>query len=147
MSVELSEPPARIDARRLDVALQKKRARAILKALGHAKSELSIDLVGDREIRALNRDYRSKDRATDVLSFSLVEGEWSDFRGTMLGDVVISIETAAREARKRHRSLNDEVTRLLIHGVLHLIGHDHEADDEARKMRAEERRLSTVCRS
>lgn len=147
MSVELSEPPARIDARRLDIPLLKKRARAIMKALGHAKSELSIDLVGDREIRELNQSYRKKDRATDVLSFSLVEGEWSGFRGAMLGDVVISVETAAREARTRHRSLDDEVTRLLIHGVLHLLGHDHEDDDEARRMRAEERRLSAVCRS
>ena len=119
----------------------------MLRALGHAKSDLSVGLVGDVEIRELNRDYRDKNRATDVLSFSLVEGEWSGFRGTMLGDVVISIETAARQARARHRSLNEEVTRLLIHGILHLLGHDHEADEEARTMRAEERRLSTVCRS
>lgn len=147
MSVVLSEPPARIDAGRLDMALVKRRARSILRALGHAESELSIGLVGDREIRALNRDYRSKDRATDVLSFSLVEGDWSSFRGGMLGDVVISVETAAREARRRHRGLNDEVTRLLIHGVLHLLGHDHEEPEQARRMRAEERRLSAVCRS
>ena len=147
MTVELSAPPERVDARRLDIPLLKKRARAILRATGQAKSELSIDLVGDREIRELNRSYRNKDRATDVLSFSLVEGQWSGFRGDMLGDVVISIETATRQARKRHRGLNEEVTRLLIHGVLHLLGHDHEGTDEARRMRAEERRLSVVCRS
>ena len=147
MSVAVSNPPEYVDARRLDIPLQKKRARAVLRALGHAKSDLSVGLVGDVEIRELNRDYRDKNRATDVLSFSLVEGEWSGFRGTMLGDVVISIETAARQARARHRSLNEEVTRLLIHGILHLLGHDHEADEEARTMRAEERRLSTVCRS
>ena len=147
MSVAVSNPPEHVDARRLDIPLQKKRARAVLRALGHAKSDLSVGLVGDDEIRELNRDYRDKNRATDVLSFSLVEGEWSGFRGTMLGDVVISIETAARQARARHRSLNEEVTRLLIHGILHLLGHDHEEDEEARTMRAEERRLSTVCRS
>lgn len=146
MTVELSAPPERVDARRLDIALLKRRARKILRATGQARAELSVDLVGDREIRELNRDYRSKDRATDVLSFSLLEGEWSGFRGEMLGDVVISIETARREARKRHRALNDEVTRLLIHGVLHLLGHDHEEDDEAGCMRAEERRLGVVCR-
>lgn len=146
MTVELSAPPERVDARRLDIALLKRRARKILRATGQARAELSVDLVGDREIRELNRDYRSKDRATDVLSFSLLEGEWSGFRGEMLGDVVISIETARREARKRHRALNDEVTRLLIHGVLHLLGHDHEEDDEAGRMRAEERRLGVVCR-
>ena len=147
MSVAVSNPSEHVDARRLDIPLQKKRARAVLRALGHAKSDLSVGLVGDVEIRELNRDYRDKDRATDVLSFSLVEGEWSGFRGAMLGDVVISIETAARQARARHRSLNEEVTRLLIHGILHLLGHDHEEDEEARTMRAEERRLSTVCRS
>jgi probable rRNA maturation factor len=147
MSVAVSHPPERVDARRLDIALQKKRARVVLRALGHARSDLSVGLVGDVEIRELNRDYRDKNRATDVLSFSLVEGEWSGFRGEMLGDVVISIETAARQARARHRSLNEEVTRLLIHGILHLLGHDHEEDEEARTMRAEERRLSTLCRS
>ena len=147
MTVELSGPPERVDARRLDVALLKSRARKILRASGQPRAELSVDLVGDREIRELNRDYRNKDRATDVLSFSLLEGEWSGFRGEMLGDVVISIETARREARKRHCALNDEVTRLLIHGVLHLLGHDHEEDDEARRMRAEERRLGVVCRT
>ena len=76
-----------------------------------------------------------------MLSFSLLEGEGSEHRGRLLGDVVIGVETAARQARARHRGLDEEVARLMIHGVLHLLGHDHEADDEARVMQAEERRL------
>jgi probable rRNA maturation factor len=147
VSVHLAGPPEGFDARRLDIVLLKKRATAIMRALKHAKSELSIGLIDDAEIRELNRTYRDKDRATDVLSFSLVDGDHAGFRGQMLGDVVISMDTAARQARERHKSLNEEVSRLLIHGVLHLLGHDHEEADEYRVMRAEERRLSAVLRS
>jgi probable rRNA maturation factor len=146
MSVQLSGPPERIPVSHLDLLLLKKRACAILKMLEHEHSELSIALVGDREIRELNREHRSLDRPTDVLSFSLIDGEWAGFRGALLGDVVISTETAARQARKRHRSLDEETTRLLIHGVLHLLGHDHEQPEEHKRMRAEERRLSRVLR-
>jgi len=147
MSVQLSPPPERFHASHLKLPLLKKRARAVLHMLDHAQSELSIALVGDREIRQLNHNHRQLDRATDVLSFSLVDGEWAGFRGALLGDVVISVETAARQARTRHRSLDDEIARLLIHGVLHLLGHDHELPDEHRRMRAEERRLSRVLRA
>ena len=117
----------------------------MLRAIGQARAELSVALVDDETIAALNGDYRGKPRATDVLSFSLMEGEHAERRGGLLGDVVISVPTAARQARERHRGLEGEVTRLLIHGVLHLVGHDHEEDDEARAMRAEERRLWRAC--
>jgi probable rRNA maturation factor len=147
MSVRLSGPPEPIRPRHLDVPLQKRRGRLILSGLGHSRSELSIALVGDAEIAELNEGYRQKSRPTDVLSFSLLEGPHADFRGQLLGDVVISVETAARQARARRRSLDEEVSRLLIHGVLHLIGHDHEATDEARIMRAEERRLWAAVRA
>ena len=147
MSVRIDAHPDRIEAGRLDLPLLKRRARRVLAALGHRRSELSIGLVGDAEIRVLNRDYRKQDRATDVLSFSLCEGDHADFRGALLGDVVISLERARHQARARHRSLDEEVARLLIHGVLHLIGHDHEQADETRRMRAEERRLSAALRA
>ncbi|MDP6981039.1 MAG: rRNA maturation RNase YbeY [Myxococcota bacterium] len=146
MSVSLVSSPAELDHGRLDLRLFKQRARAVLRLLGHAKSELSIGLVDDAGIRELNRDHRGRDRATDVLSFSLVEGDHALFRGNLLGDVVISLDTAKRQARERHRSLDQEAARLLIHGVLHLIGHDHEDDEGHRRMRAEERRLSAVLR-
>jgi probable rRNA maturation factor len=147
MTVRLSAPPQSASLPRADLTLLRTRARCILGALGHSRSELSVALVDDGEMKRLNGEWRGRPQATDVLSFSLVEGEQSDYRGQMMGDVVIGIETAARQARERHRSLDDVVSRLLIHGVLHLLGHDHEQDDEARVMRAAERRLSSAIRS
>jgi probable rRNA maturation factor len=144
MSVLISGPPEAIRRSKVDVARLRRSGRAVLDALGEGDSELSIALVDDAAIRALNAQWRGLSRATDVLSFSQLEGDFSDHRGRLLGDVVISVETAAAQAAERHRSLDETVTRLLIHGVLHLLGHDHEADDEARRMRAEERRLWRV---
>ena len=112
-----------------------------MRALELPNAELSISLVGDVAISELNAAYRDKQGATDVLSFSLLEGAHSERRGELLGDVVISLETAARQARRGARGLDEEVLRLLIHGALHLLGHDHEAPGEAKRMRAEERRL------
>ncbi|MGE4650877.1 MAG: rRNA maturation RNase YbeY [Myxococcota bacterium] len=138
MSVRLSGPrglPA-LDRRRL-----RGRAQRMLRALEMPDAEISISLVGDSAISELNVTYRDKQGATDVLSFSLLEGDHSERRGTLLGDVVVSLETAARQAARGGRSLDQEVLRLLIHGALHLLGHDHEEAGEARRMRAEERRL------
>ena len=147
MSVAISGPPRAIRGSRVDVPRLKRNARKVLGALRLARSELSVVLVDDREIARLNADYLDKPRATDVLSFSLVEGAHADHRGGLLGDVVISVETAARQAADRHRSLDDVVTRLLIHGVLHLIGFDHEDDAEARCMAAQEQRLWRALRA
>jgi probable rRNA maturation factor len=144
MSVLISGPPEAIRGSKVDVARLRRSGRAVLGALGEGDSELSIALVDDAAIRALNAQWRGLSRATDVLSFSQLEGDFADRRGRLLGDVVISVETAAAQAAERHRSLDETVTRLLIHGVLHLLGHDHETDDEARRMRAEERRLWRV---
>ena len=141
MSVAISGPPDAIRGSRVDVARLRRVANAILRGIGQSKAELSVALVDDASIAELNGQYRAKPRPTDVLSFSLVEGDFADHRGDMLGDVVISVETAAMQAAERHRSLDETVARLLVHGVLHLIGHDHEDDAEARAMQAEERRL------
>lgn len=146
MSVRLVGPSAGKDAASLDSRLLRSRARRILAALGHARSELSIRLVDDAEIARINDEFRGVPKPTDVLSFSLLEGEQTDFRGNLLGDVVIGIEAAARQARARRRSIDEEAARLLIHGVLHLLGHDHAKDAEARQMRAEERRLWRAIR-
>jgi probable rRNA maturation factor len=131
----------------VDRRLLRSRAARVLQALSLTRSELSIALVDDATIADLNARYRGESRATDVLSFSLVEGEYADRGGNLLGDVVISVETAVLQARRAHRGLDAEVARLLIHGTLHLLGHDHEADDEARTMRAEERRLWRAIQS
>jgi probable rRNA maturation factor len=141
MSVLISGPPEAIRGSTVDVARLRRAGRAILTAIGEAPSELSIALVDDAEIRDLNGRWRNRRRATDVLSFSQIEGDFGDHRGGLLGDVVISVETAAAQAAERHRGLDEVITRLLVHGVLHLIGHDHVDDEDARRMRLEERRL------
>ena len=141
MTVLLTGPELHDWLPAVDRRLLRFRAARVLQLLSRTRSELSIALVDDAAIADLNARYRGKSRATDVLSFSLIEGEHADRGGNLLGDVVISVETAARQARRAHRGLDAEVARLLIHGTLHLLGHDHETDDEARTMRAEERRL------
>jgi len=95
--------------------------------------EVSLTLVSDRRMRALNRDWRGKDRPTDVLSFPQ--------HGASIGDVVISLDTARRQAREGGWSLAAELRRLLAHGLLHCLGHDHHTAQEARRMAAAERRL------
>jgi len=98
-----------------------------------ARGELSVFLVGDRRIRGLNRSFRGKDRPTDVLSFP--QG------GALIGDVVISLDTARRQAREGGWALARELRQLGAHGILHCLGHDHEDERGARKMAAAERCL------
>jgi probable rRNA maturation factor len=139
MSVRLSGPP------RGTRGLSRRRvlgdARALLAALGRADAELSIALVGDAEGAVLNRRWRGRRSATDVLSFSLLEGAHARHRGALLGDVVIAVGVAARQAREQGHPLAAECRRLLIHGVLHLLGYDHARPAEARAMRAKEQAL------
>ncbi len=104
--------------------------------------ELSLSLVGDRAIRRLNRTWRKKDKATDVLSFPAGELPKGTPGPRQLGDVVISLDTAKRQAKEYGRTLEAEVSRYLAHGLLHLLGHDHERGiQEARKMAALEEKL------
>ncbi len=121
-------------------------ARAAAKLLvvaGRPQASLAISLVDDAEIHALNRMYRDTDGATDVLSFSLVEGDAVRGDAFALGDVVISVETAAR---RKKRGLEGELLHLLTHGICHLCGLDHATPAEARVMFAEERRLRAAAR-
>ena len=141
MTVRLVGPPRGVGLPEIDAGRLRTRARGVLKQLGHVRSELSVALVDDAEMRELNGAWRGKPRPTDVLAFSMLEGEGAEHRRRLLGDVVISVETAAAQAAARHRGLDEELTRLLIHGLLHLIGYDHESDAEARVMEAEQRRL------
>lgn len=120
-------------------------AERVLSAVGESRSELSLELTGDGRIRRLNREYRKKDRPTDVLAFPIREAVMP--RGVrtvtqMLGDVVISLPTAVRQAKEACRSIDDELAMLLVHGVLHLCGYDHERNErEAAKMSRRERAL------
>lgn len=141
MPIKITGPPENVRGSRVDSSLLRRRAKGMIACLGHARSELSIALVDDQEIRALNQTWRQKKRATDVLSFSLIEGTDGERSGGLMGDVVISVETAAAQAKERHRGLNEEVAKLVIHGLLHIVGFDHENDEEARSMRREELRL------
>ena len=119
----------------------------MLRCLDLAEAELSIALTDDEEIHELNRVFRQRDEPTDVLAFSMREGAHVGSLGAipeMLGDVVVSVEMARRQAARRGRALETEVRELLAHGLLHLVGYDHRTKDEARAMGAETRRL---CRA
>ena len=106
---------------------------------------MSILFVGDRAMRTLNRTYRGKDRTTDVLSFSLREGAFPQLHRQVLGDIVISLPTAARQAKAAGDTVQREVDRLLVHGLLHLMGYDHEGGAaQERAMQSAERRLLRV---
>jgi probable rRNA maturation factor len=119
-----------------------RRGRRLLSALRMPDAELSLLLVSDTVMQGLNRDWRGKDRPTDVLSFAQAEGPGSAPVG-LLGDVVISLDTARRQAAERAETLASELDRLLIHGVLHLLGYDHERSPaEARRMQRRERALA-----
>ena len=120
----------------------KRRLRLALAALGRRRCTCTLVLTDDDEIRALNRDFRHMDRATDVLSFHLQEltGEQDPAGDAIhLGDIVISIDTARRRAPGKR--LVTELERLAIHGLCHLFGHDHKRAKQAERMYALERRL------
>jgi probable rRNA maturation factor len=95
--------------------------------------------VSDRKIRKLNRDYRGLDRPTDVLAFPMREGEDTVINPGILGDIVISVDTAFQQGKEIGWGLEKEIYKLLIHGLLHLIGYDHETDPaQAEQMRRKE---------
>ncbi|MCG3110793.1 MAG: rRNA maturation RNase YbeY [Candidatus Manganitrophus sp. SB1] len=111
-----------------------------LQKLDHA--EMGIILVNNRQIRVYNRDYRKKDQPTDVLSFPMREGVGGELHPDFLGDVMISLERSAEEAILYGRSRREQLLILLIHGVLHLLGYDHErSPKEERRMQRRERLL------
>ncbi len=116
-------------------------AEAALQVLGFSEHELSILLTDDRHIHTLNRDYRDKDSPTDVLSFAQSEGEAFPGMIPVLGDLVISLETAERQAAALGHPLAAEVRVLLAHGLLHLLGYDHIEPDERAQMAAAEEQL------
>jgi probable rRNA maturation factor len=114
--------------------------------LGCPDSELSILIVDDEEIQVINRDYLQRDNPTNVISFAMQEGEGGELNPGLLGDVVISADTAARDAAEVSKSFESELYFLLLHGVLHLLGYDHErgTEEEALQMEEKERELYAV---
>jgi probable rRNA maturation factor len=118
-----------------------------LEELGEDSAELSIVLTDDAEIHALNRDYRGRDRPTDVLSFAQREGE-GPVDESLLGDVILSVPTAERQARERGQSVESELLELLAHGLLHLLGYDHEiSEEEERRHLGRQRELLALLAS
>ena len=115
-------------------------ALKVLELVQQDQTELSIALVDNRTIRALNAKFRNQDAPTDVLSFPADERVDSGIR--LLGDVIISVEKAQQQANERKRSLHEEIVTLLVHGILHLIGYDHErSTSDARIMAGLEKKI------
>ncbi len=106
------------------------------------EAELSILLVDDKEIARLNLEYLNRQGPTNVISFPQNEGEDEDLNPEILGDVVISVETAEREAKTAGMGLDWALDRLLVHGILHLVGYDHESPEaDAEEMEGKEREV------
>jgi probable rRNA maturation factor len=120
---------------KLDRAGLRRDVRKILELLGTGQQELSLMIVDDEGIRTINRDYLRRDRPTNVIAFSLTEGDFGDVNPAVLGDVVVSVETAAREARAARIPVEDAILYLILHGILHLAGYDHEGPKGIAKAR------------
>ena len=136
-------PEVEVLVRRSCEAALKRARGGDINTIGTA--EVSIVLADDRFVRRLNRDRRGIDRATNVLSFPVLTSEQRKRPGLgairngagaplILGDVVVAFDISSREARQQGRGLGDHLSHLIVHGVLHLLGHDHGADGEARRM-------------
>lgn len=124
--------------------------RAALSALAavydesEGPAEMSVVLADDALVHKLNREYRGKDKPTNVLSFALTEAEEpepEEGKPVLLGDVILAWETVRREALEQRKSAADHMTHLVVHGVLHLLGYDHETDYEADEMEDLETRI------
>jgi probable rRNA maturation factor len=114
-----------------------------------ADKELSISFVDDNTIQQLNKNYLKRDNSTNVLSFSLQEGKFGNINPNILGDIIISAETAQRDAAIGDLSLSEEIYFLIIHGLLHLLGYNHENTTKAQttKMRVKEKELFKILNS
>lgn len=113
----------------------RQKAKTILNALDCPEGELSILLVDDAQIEVLNREYLNRYGPTNVIAFPMRAGQFSNIAPHLLGDVVISVETAVKEAKSAGNSMEERFTQLLVHGILHLLGYDHEkTEQEAQKM-------------
>jgi len=137
----------RIDNRQKIIRLDRRRLHRRIHALGRlldlTDREVSLVFTDDRGIQEINRDYLGRDHPTNVISFAIGEGEFTTVNPQLLGDIVISVERALHDARETDLPLEDEIDFLIIHGLLHLIGYDHEdvEDSEVRRMIRKEEEL------
>ena len=131
----------------LNTQLVKKQALRMMAYLGCSDSELSVVFVRDERMRVFNRTYRRKDRPTNVLAFPQCQTYEGEPQTLLLGDVVISLPTAAREAHEFDQTLEERVVFLLAHGLLHLLGYDHERSaDQRHRMERRERDIISHLR-
>jgi len=114
---------------------------AAAEAVSETSGELAVMLTDDEAIRILNRDWRGLDKPTNVLSFPAADAGTDDATPVHLGDIAIAYETTRREAEAENKLFNHHLSHLAVHGFLHLIGYDHETDDEAEAMEDLERRI------
>ena len=137
-----------LSKRKITKSRLRRKLKTLLSDLGVSPAELSLVLMDDRGIRGLNRAWRKKDRPTDVLSFPQREGKFANPHDPMLGDIVISVERAAAQAREHGHSFEREMDLLLVHGLLHLLGFEHiRGGKAAASMRAKEQELLGVLES
>jgi len=125
----------------IDLLRAKRSLGTILKVLGKEDREVSLVFVDDEGITEINREYLGRDYPTNVIAFSMNEGEFGNINPTVLGDIVISVETALRDAQTGNLSPEDELDYLMIHGILHLLGYDHEKPPEAEEMGKKEKEV------
>jgi len=111
----------------------------LLRYLGHSDAEVSMLLVDDEGIREINRSYLQRDYSTNVISFAMREGPYGQLHPQVLGDIVISVETACRQGDKGALSMTESLSFFMIHGLLHLLGYDHEGVDARDIQRMEEK--------
>jgi probable rRNA maturation factor len=133
---------------KVDVVRVRRSLKRLLKELDCRDSEISLLLVDDDQIQEINKTYLERDCPTNVISFAMKEGSYGHIHPEILGDIILSTETAFRDALIGHLDFMDEVEFLLIHGLLHLIGYNHEntGADEAEKMKNRERELFFMLR-
>ena len=141
-----------IDNRQSNLRISKKKIRqtatVILNALEYPDAELSILIVDDQQIAQLNQDYLDRKGPTNVIAFPMRTGKFSEIAPNLLGDVVISIETALLEGQHGGLSMEERFDQLLIHGILHLLGYDHEnTKSEARKMEKKAQTLLKIIQT
>ena len=146
MNTTISFEPERLTAEESLLAEILRAADVVGEVYGVENAELSVTLTDDAHIHALNKKFRGVDRATDVLSFAFRESDEPEVVGAgfeVLGDVIISLERAAAQAKEFGHSFLREVIFLEVHGLLHLLGYDHVLGDERREMEAEQKFIMT----
>lgn len=142
MTVLISREPEELPADDLAVATVEEAAAKVSELYGLDRAELSVTLTDNQHIHIINRQYRGVDRPTDVISFALNESdepEVQDQEVNILGDIIISLERAAEQAKEYGHSYRREVAFLTVHGLLHLLGYDHMEEAERLEMEEEQR--------